>query len=415
MKILADLPRNSRNCIKVEPLWSLFGGVLAYFAPLYMKELGLSGIEMGLVNSTGLLASFFFYILAGPFTNKYGRRLTSLIWDLAAWSVGTLIWAFARGFVWFLVAILFNSAVRVVLVSWNLLLTEDAKEGQRMRIYSIIYLIGSVGGFTTLASGLLLDHYGVVPTMRFIYLVSFLFMTTMFILRYALTRETETGVLILEKTRGRPLWRLIAEQMTSLAHAARDRHFFLLTLVYLIASAVQSFTFFQILYLKDSLGYSTTQLALVPAVNSLLAIILFSVVLPRVSKTAERRGLLIGFALCLVGSLAFLFLGRGMVVVVLLIQGLSASAFLLLSAYRDSVFMNSVQSGERAELFGLVNMLAMLLSIPTGALAGWLFTLHPLAPFAAVVLLFASGAAATWRLMSWHRLRGDGPSPSSSA
>jgi Na+/melibiose symporter-like transporter len=415
MKILSDLPRNSRNCLKVEPLWALFGGVIIYFAPLYMKELGLSDIEMGLVNSAGLLASFFFFILAGPFTNKYGRRITSLIWDMSSWSVSTLIWAFARGFAWFLVAILFNSAVRVVMVSWNLLLTEDARENQRVRIYSIVYLIGSVGGFMTLAAGLLLDHYGVLPTMRVTYLLAFVFMTSMFIIRYSITRETENGLVMIEKTRDTPLRKLVAEQLRSLAHAARDRHFFVLTLIFLIAAAVQSFTFFQILYLKDNLGYSNAELALVPAVNSLLSIFLFSVVLPRVSKTAERLGLLVGFILCFAGGLAFLFLGSGMIFIVLLIQGLSASAFLLLSAYRDSVFMNSVASEQRAELFGLVNMLAMLLSIPTGALAGWLFSLTPLAPFAAVVLLFAAGGAATWRLMSWHRRGPARAAPSSSA
>jgi len=403
MNILSDLPRNSRHCLMVEPLWALFGGVVVYFAPLYMEELGLTKIEMGLVNSAGLLFSFFFFILAGPFTNKFGRRLTSLIWDLVSWSVSMLIWAFARSFTWFLVAVLFNSAVRVVMVSWNLLLTEDAREDQRVKIYGIVYLIGSLGGFVTLAAGLLLQRFGVVPTMRVTYILGAVFMTTMFIVRYRFTSETQNGARILETTRGIPLTSLIAEQMTSLFRAARDRHFFVLTLIYLIATAVQSFTFFQILYLKDSLGYSTAQLSVVPAFNGVLSIFLFAFVLPRVSKAAERLGLFVGFTICVGGGLAFLFLGGGMLLVVLFIQGLSAGAFLLLSTYRDSVFMNSVPNEKRAELFGLVNMLSMLLSIPTGWLAGWLFTLNPKAPFAAAVLLFASGAVATSRLMAWHR------------
>ena len=47
-------------------------------------------------------------------------------------------------------------------------------------------------------------------------------------------------------------------------------------------------------------------------------------------------------------------------------------------------------------------MMAMLLSIPTGWLAGWLFTINPLAPFITLAGLFVLGALATWRLMSWH-------------
>jgi MFS family permease len=399
MRILPDLPGNSRYCLMAEPLWALFGGVIFYFAPLYMKALGLTELEMGLVNSTGFLCSFLYFILSGPLTNKFGRRLTSLTWDLVAWSAGMLVWAFARGFAWFLVAALLNSAVRIVTVSWNLLVTEDAREDQRVKIFGIIYLIGSTGGFVTLAAGLLLQRFGVIPTMRATYLIGAVSMTAMFFLRYFLTTETKNGQLMREKTGAIPLARLIAEQLTSLVRAARDRHFFILAAIYMIANAVQSFTFFQILYLKDNLGYSTAELSIVPAVNSLLSIFLFAFVIPRIPKAAERLGLLVGFILCFGGGLAFLFLGGGTLFLVLFIQGLSSAAFLLLSAYRDSVFMNTAPSEHRAELFGLVNMLAMLFSIPTGALAGWLFTLQPLAPFAAVVALFALGAAATSRLM----------------
>ena len=402
VKILNDLPRNTRNCLVVEPLWALFGGVIVYFAPLYMRDLGLTDVEMGLVNSAGLLFSFFFYILAGPMTNKFGRHLTSLLWDILSWSVSMVIWAFAQNFVWFLVAALFNSAVRVVMVSWNLLLTEDAREDQRVKVYGIVNLIGSAGGFVTLAAGLLLSHFGVVPTMRVTYLLGAVFMTTMFFLRYFWTTETENGARIKEKYRSVSLRKLIVDQVVSLVQASKDKHFLVLTLIFLIATAVQSFTFFQILYLKDNLGYTTAELSIVPAVNSLISILLLFFALPRVPKNAERWGLLAGFGVCAAGGLAFLFLGPSMLFLVLFIQGLSAAAFLLLSTYRDSVFMNSVLEEKKAELFGLVNMLSMLLSIPTGWLAGWLFSVNPLAPFVTLVVLFILGAIATLRLARWH-------------
>jgi hypothetical protein len=244
--------------------------------------------------------------------------------------------------------------------------------------------------------------------MRITYLLGALFMTTMFILRYKLTRETENGAAVMLKYEGTPLRRLVAQQLRNLARAARDRHFSVLILIYLIATALQSFTFFQILYLKDVLYYSTAQLAVVPAVNSLISIFLFSFVIPKVPKGSERVGLLIGFLSCLAGAAAFLFLRSGLLLLVLFVQGLGAAAFLLLSTYRDSVFMNSVPGESRAELFGLVNMLAMLLSIPTGAFAGWLFSLDARFPFVASAMLFALGAAATLSLLSRHRSDGGG-------
>ena len=88
---------------------------------------------------------------------------------------------------------------------------------------------------------------------------------------------------------------------------------------------------------------------------------------------------------------------------VLFVQGLGSAAFLLFGVYRDSVFMNSVEEAKKAELFGLVNMLAMLLSIPTGWLAGWMYSIHPLVPFITLVGLFALGTGAAVSLMGHHR------------
>lgn len=403
MKILADLPRNTRNCLVVEPLWALFGGVIFYFAPLYMKDLGLTDIEMGLINSAGLLFSFVFFLLAGPVTNKYGRHLTSLVWDIFSWTTSMVLWAFAQDFVWFLVAVFFNSAVRVTMVSWNLLVSEDAREDRRVKVFAIVNLLGTLGGFVSLVAGLLLDTFGVVPTMRVTYFAGAVSMTTMFIVRFFFTTETENGRRVMESTRGVPLFKLVAEQLSSLVHAAKDAHFFVLAVLYLIGWAVQSFTFFQILHLKDNLGYSNTELAVIPAVNSVLSIVLMAFVLPRIPRNAERLGLLVAFLACTVGAVAFLFLGAGMLWAVLFVQGLGSAAFLLFGTYRDSVFMNSVEEAKKAELFGLVNMLAMLLSIPTGWLAGWMYSIHPLVPFVTLVVLFALGTAAALSLMGHHR------------
>jgi len=403
VKLLSDLPRNTRNCLVVEPLWALFGGVIFYFAPLYMKDLGLTDIEMGLINSAGLLFSFVFFLLAGPVTNKYGRHRTSLLWDLFSWTTSMVLWAFAQNFVWFLVAVFFNSAVRVTMVSWNLLVSEDARDHQRVRVFAIVNLMGTLGGFVSLVAGLLLDTFGVIPTMRVTYFAGAISMTTMFVVRAFFTTETENGRRVMESTRQTPLYKLVAEQLTSLATAAKDGHFFVLGILYLIGWAVQSFTFFQILHLKDNLGYSNTELAVVPAVNSLLSIVMMVFVLPRIPKNAERLGLLFGFIACLVSALAFLFLGGGMLWVVLFVQGLGSAAFLLFGTYRDSVFMNSVEEAKKAELFGLVNMLAMLLSIPTGWFAGWLYSVHPLAPFVALIVLFALGIGAALSLMDHHK------------
>ena len=289
------------------------------------------------------------------------------------------------------------------MISWNLLATEDAREDQRVRVFAIISLLGSLGGFVSLAAGLLLDTFGVVPTMRFTYALGALFMTTMFVVRFFLTNETENGRRVRELTRDTPLAKLVVDQLRSLWKAAKGGHFFLLALVYLVNTAVQSFTFFQILYLKENLGYANGELAIIPAVNSVVTALLFWLVIPRIPANAERLGLVVALVVCLVSSGAFLVLGSGMLWVVLAVQGVGMAAYILLAIYRDTVFMNSVPETQRAELLGLINMITMLLSVPTGLLAGWLFTWNPLAPFVVVALLFFLGILTALGLMRSHR------------
>ncbi|RAI87270.1 MFS transporter [Paenibacillus pabuli] len=93
MKLLQDLPRNPRYSILLEPVWAIPGTIVLFYAPLYMKEAGLSDIEIGLINSVNLYFAFIFQLFAGSITNKLGRKRTTLIFDLIAWSVPMFIWA----------------------------------------------------------------------------------------------------------------------------------------------------------------------------------------------------------------------------------------------------------------------------------------------------------------------------------
>ena len=122
---LEGLPKNARNAILVEPMWALFGVVIMYYAPLYMIGVGLSSAQVGLLGSIMLAFSFVFQTLAATITNRLGRKRTSLIWDLVSWTLPMLIWAFAHDFAAFLLAAILNASVRIVSVSWSLLVIED--------------------------------------------------------------------------------------------------------------------------------------------------------------------------------------------------------------------------------------------------------------------------------------------------
>jgi MFS family permease len=117
---------NARTCILVEPLWGIPYNLFVPYASLYMLALGLGEKDIGAVAALGTGLQTFWSFAGGAITDRFGRRWTSLVFDLISWSLPTLLWTFAGGLSWFVAAAILNSLVRVVHISWTCLFIEDA-------------------------------------------------------------------------------------------------------------------------------------------------------------------------------------------------------------------------------------------------------------------------------------------------
>ncbi len=388
---LKTLPRNARTCIMVEPLWAFFGPTATFFMPLFQKQLGMSEIQMGIVNSLAIASGFVFYSLAAPITNKLGRRRTSLIFDILSWSLSMVVWAFAQSFAWFLAAAFLNSIVRIVFVSWNLLISEDATEEQRSTIFGWINIIGTFGGLTTLAGGLFIDRFGVVPSMRWIFALGSLTMTSMFVIRFLGTDETKAGLYLMEKTRDRSLVSLVAQQAPKAVAAMKDPFFLRMIGVYIIANAIQAIDFFRILYLREEKVLPSVLVSSLPALSAVASIFVFFYVVPRQGSKKGKDSLAFSFLFCLVAQVLFVLMPKGSIPSAVLVFPSLQAAYALLATFRDTTFMNGTDSELKSERFSLTQTLMMLFSIPIGWLAGWLYSLSPHAPFLFASLLYALG------------------------
>ncbi|MCE5256359.1 MAG: MFS transporter, partial [Spirochaetaceae bacterium] len=385
------LPKNARTCIVVEPLWALFGPMATYYMSLYQKAMGLSEVQMGIVNSVKIAAGFIFFSFASPITNRLGRRKASVAFDLVAWGLTMVIWAFSRSYVWFLVAAITNAAVRVVNVSWNLLLTEDASNEQRPTIYGWVYLAGAFGGITTFLGGLAIERFGLVPSLRTIFIAGAIVMSTMFIVRYIGTRETKIGLLLMEKSKTERFSHSVLKQIPEAAKALKDPFFLRMAGIFVIANAVLSIDFFRVLYLGGQKGLSPFVISIVPALGSVASMAIFFFVLPHQDGRENHQHLAYSFLLCMIFQLVFVFIPEGSVLgAIIAVPGLTAS-YVLLQTFRDSVFMNATDSNQRSERFSLVQALMLLVSIPMGWLSGYLYSLSPHYPFVLASILYGIG------------------------
>jgi MFS family permease len=385
------LPRNARTCIAVEPLWALFGPMVSYFMPLYQKQLGLSEVQMGLLNSIGIASGLLFYTLAAPITNKLGRRRTSLIFDTLSWTISMLLWAVSRSYLWFLAAAIFNSIVRIVFVSWNLLISEDADDEQRSTIFGWINIIGTFGGLTTLVGGMFIYRFGIVPSMRVIFLAGAFSMTFMFVLRYIGTRETAMGKILIEKSRGKSLLTLTLHQLPKAGQALKEPFFLRMVVIFFIVNAVSYIDFFRILYLRDVKGLPPLLVSSVPALSAVASFFLFFFILPRQKEAKAADHLSGSFVICMIFQILFILIPKGSILAAILIFPSLQASYALLCTFRDTVFMNGTAAESRSERFSLIQSIMMLLCIPVGWLAGLLYSLYPQAPFILSLGLYACG------------------------
>ena len=400
-----SLPRNARSCIAIEPLWAFFGPMIVYFMPLYQRQLGLDEVQMGIVNSVNIAAGLLFYTLAAPITNKFGRRNTSLWFDFIAWSLSMVLWAISRSFAWFIVAAVTNAVVRIVYVSWNLLISEDADEEQRSTIFGYINIIGTFGGFTTFAGGMIIARLGIISAMRGIFWVGAVILSAMFILRFLGTRETKTGAYLKEKSKGENFFKLVGQQVPKAVHALRDPFFRRMTGIYFIGNAVLSIDFFRILYMKDEKGLSSFVVSAIPALSALVSIIIFFFILPRQKALKTREHLSNSFLACMVAQLLFIIMPKGSPLAAILIFPTLQASYALFQTFRDTLFMNGTDDDQKSDRFSFIQALMMLFSIPMGWLSGLLYTAAPQLPFIAASLLYLAGYFLSRSLHRYERQR----------
>ncbi|MDD3212106.1 MAG: MFS transporter, partial [Eubacteriales bacterium] len=220
---ILHLTGNQRACLYTEPLWGIPYNLYLPFVSVYMAAIGMSPVMIGVVSTVFLASQMVWALFSGVLTDKLGRRLTTLIFDTVSWSVPAFLWMLAQDYRWFLVAAVFNGAWRVTETSWGLLLIEDARRNQLVHLYSITHVAGLVAGFFAPIAYFFVQKYSVVPTMRVLYGITFVMMTTKFIVLYFTTKETSVGLRRMAETRGVSLLGRLWDSRKVLKHMLKSR------------------------------------------------------------------------------------------------------------------------------------------------------------------------------------------------
>ncbi|MGC9523096.1 MAG: MFS transporter [Anaerolineae bacterium] len=403
IRTLKNLRGNARGAVLTEPLWGIPFNLYAPYVSVYMLALGLNDEKIGLLTSIGMVFQVFWTIMSGAISDKLGRKRTTFIFDCLSWSVPTLIWAVAQDFRYFLVATIINAVWRVTHNSWTLILVEDTDPDQLVDVYSWIYIAGLLAAFVSPLTGLVIGRFGLVPTMRGLYLLAFVMMTAKFLAMNAMVTETRQGEIRMRETADQGLFSLLRGYPAVLRQILRSPTTLYVALLMIILNVTTTIrgTFWSILAAEE-VQVAEQQLALFPFARSITMMAFFFFFMPRLRRAAylsemgERGLMIVGFVLFVVSQVLLISAPVGATWLLYVAAVLEGCAVPLTSTLMDKLLVVSVEAEERARITALLNVTMLLGASPFGWIAGQLSAVNRRLPFVLVTVLFALAAAVVY-------------------
>ena len=388
LEFLLSLKGNPKYCLFTEPLWGIPFILYMPFITVYMYHLGVLDFEIGLILALSRLAQVPIALIGGVVTDKFGRRLTTLVGDCISWSIPTLIWAFSQNFWWFLAAFMVNALMQITTVSWECLWVDDLDEKTVGPIYNWVYIAGLLAVFFAPISGYFVGIYGVVPVVRVLYLVAFVFMTAKFVILYIYSTETERGIERMAATKHLSIKSLLAGYPAVVKQILRSGK---MVQALILQSMLGSMLFitgtFFALYTTQDLNIPEAFLAYFQILRAgvMLSFLLF--IQSFLSKYNSRKILFAGLFLFIFTFILLLAAPVDNWVWIAVYTIINACASAMILPRVDTVAANAIEPKERARIRSIFNMIIIGISSPFVFFAGILSDINRQLPFVLILFL----------------------------
>jgi len=395
---LKYLQGNARACVFTEPLWGIPYNLYAPYVSVYMLSLGMNDHQIGLLASVSLVMQFVYALLSGAITDRLGRRKTAFLFDLFAWSIPCLIWAVAQNFTYFLVAVIFNSMWRITSNAWTCLMVEDTDQKLLVDIYSWIYIAGLLAAFFTPLAGLLINRFTLVPAMRGLYLFAFVGMTVKFIVTYITTKETTRGLIRMEETRAQSIWSMLGGYGAVLGRILASPKTLYTIGIMLVLSIFNTINnAFWPVIVTERLRIPAGELSIYPFTRSIVMLVFFFVVMPRLRERHFRMPMILGFLSLIASQAVVILLPPQHPFLLLIAPLLEAFGIPTVSTLLDRMTIVNVAEEERARILSLMYVVVITLTSPFGWIAGSLSTINRILPFLINMGILMLGAVLAYR------------------
>jgi Na+/melibiose symporter-like transporter len=228
--------------------------------------------------------------------------------------------------------------------------------------------------------------------MRGLYLFAALMFTVKCVLTYRLTRETEQGKIRMHATRHQSVFTVLGEYRGVLGEVLRTPQTLYTAGILLIMSICMLIngTFWAII-VTGKLHIPSQNLALFPFVKSVIMLVFFFVIIPRMRRLHFKIPMVLGFAGFVLSQMLLITIpekGYALLLVSILLEACSTA---VVSPLVDQMTVRTVDPKERARIQSILYVGIILLTSPFGWIAGLLSEANKNLPFILNISLFAAG------------------------
>ena len=271
-------------------------------------------------------------------------------------------------------------------------MVEDTDPDQLVDIYSWVYIAGLLVAFLTPLAGLLIRSFTLVPTMRGLYLFASVMFMVKCITTYRLTKETGQGKMRMHATKHQSVIMILGEYrgvLRDVLHTPQTLYTGAIMLIMSICMLING-TFWAII-VTEKLHIPTQNLALFPFVKSVIMLVFFFVIIPRLRRVHFKVPLVLGFAGFILSQALLITIpekGYALLLVSILLEACSTA---VVSPLVDQMTVRTVDPQERARIQSILYVGIILLTSPFGWIAGMLSQADKNLPFILNICLFAVG------------------------
>jgi len=386
IKTIVTVRGNPRACVYTEPLWGIPYSLYVPYMSVYMLAIGLSDAQIGLIATIGMISQMIFSVLGGVITDKFGRRMTTLIFDIIAWGIPTFVWAISKNFTYFAIAAAINGIMRVTAISWNSLLVEDAKKEELVSIYTWVYMAGLGTAFFSPISGLLLKRFDLIPTIRGLFVFAFVLMMTKFVVLFVFSTETKQGAIRMKETQHMSLASLIYGYGAIIRQILKTKETIFILLIMMVMSIEGSINgSFWAIIATERIKVPLTFISIIPFIKSIIMIFFYFVIVPKIHIERFKNPLTIGLSGLILSFVLLILAPEKAIFIIVICVLIEAASLSIIQPLMDSLQVTLVDPKERARIIGVLFTIVLMFSAPFGYIGGVLSSIDRRLPFVMII------------------------------